>query len=139
MAYAVLVEKTVPMARSAFFAALMDLGGIARQAPDFIESCVVEGEGIGAVRRFRLKGGGDEVLERLDCAFDQRVFSYSVVSDNSLGLDHYHAVVILSDAPGGGCHVAWGSNWTSRITPAAEVRETLAGLYATLIDAIVKG
>jgi len=136
MAYSVLVEKTIPRPRREVFAALMDLAGIARLAPDFIESCRVEGSGIGAVRYFRIKGGDDEVAERLECAFDERVFSYSVITPNPLHLEHYHAVVELADAPGGACHVAWGSNWISTQIPDADMRVTLTQLYTTLMDAI---
>lgn len=58
---------------------------------------------------------------------------------NPLHLEHYHAVVILSDAPHGGCHVAWGSNSFSPQIPDAEMRGLLTQLYTTLIDAIAAG
>ena len=138
MAYAAFVEKTIPVSRSRVFAALMDFGAIARLVPDAIETCRVEGSGIGALRHFRLKGDSQEITERLECACDERVFSYSVITPNSLQLDHYHAVVVLSDAPDGGCHVAWGSNWISRVTPAADIQVGLVELYTGLIDAIAR-
>ena len=138
MGYAAFVEKTIPVPRAKVFAALMDFGAIARLVPDAIETCRVEGSGVGALRHFTLKGDPQEITERLECAYDDSVFSYSVVTPNSLALDYYHAVVILSDAPQGACHVAWGSNWISRVTPAADMQVSLAELYLGLIDAIAR-
>jgi Polyketide cyclase / dehydrase and lipid transport len=137
MPYSVSVEKTVPLSRAKVFAALMDFGAIAKLAPDAIATCRVEGSGVGAIRTFTLKGDPTEMAERLECAVDERVFSYSLITPNSLGLDHYHAVVILADAPGGGCTVTWGSNWKSLKLPEAELKPMLSQLYVSLIDAIV--
>lgn len=139
MAYKVAVEKTIPVSRSKVFAALMDFGGIINLAPDMLATCRVEGEGVGALRIFTLKGNPTEMAERLECAHDETVFSYSIItSPNPLGLDHYHSVVTLADAPGGGCTVTWGSNWTSLVTPEAEMKPMLSQLYSGLIDAIAK-
>ncbi len=74
MPYAVLVEKTIPLARSKVFAALMNFGAIARLVPESIETCRVEGSGSGALRHFRLKGDPNEITERLECAHDETVF-----------------------------------------------------------------
>lgn len=136
MPYAAVVEKTIPLARSKVFAALMDFGALTRLVPDAIETCRVEGSGVGALRHFRLKGDPAEITERLDCAWGESVFAYSVVTPNSLHLDHYTGVVMLEDAPGGGCRIIWGSNWISRVTPAADIEVGLRQLYLSLIDAI---
>lgn len=138
MPYAAHVERIVARPRHAMFALLLDIGNIAQLAPDFIKSCRVEGSGIGATRWFRVGDDPTEIAERVDCIFDGRVFAYSVITPNSLALDHYHAVVTLADAPGGGCFVSWGSNWISRVTPAAEMKPMLEQLYATLIEAMAR-
>ena len=138
MAYSVLVERTVPVARSKVFAALMDFGGIGKLLPDAIESCNLEGNGIGALRHIVLKGTPGKVVERLESAYDGHVFSYSIVGDCPLPLTAYHAVVTLEDAAGGGCYIAYGSNWVAKGAPEAEVQGLLTGLYGAIIDAIAK-
>ena len=138
MAYGVLVERTIPVARSKVFACLMDFGGISKLLPDAIESCTVTGSGIGAVRTVKLKSAPGTVVERLECAYEQQVFSYSIVAECPLPLDHYHAVVTVNDAPSGGSKIAWGSNWVAKGAPEAEVKTMLTGLYNGLIDAIAK-
>lgn len=137
MPYKALVERTVACPRSRIFSALLDFGAIARLDPEHIATCAVEGEGVGAIRRFTLVGNPDEVLaERLECAYDSRVFSYSVITPNSLGLESYHAVVMLEDTANGGCTVTWGSNWFSRNVPDADMVPLLCAMYVNLIDAM---
>lgn len=138
MAYAAHVEKTVPLPRARVYECLTDFGGIDRIAPDAVESVTMEGEGIGSVRTLQLKGAPGVVRERLETAFDGRLMSYSIVENAVLPVDHYHAVVTLTDAPGGGCTVGWGSHWVARGAPAAEVKAMLEGLYGNLIEGIVK-
>jgi len=138
MAYAVVVERTVPTARKRFFAELMDFGGVAKLSPEQVDSVECEGEGLGAVRTVRIKGLPGTVVERLDVAFDERLFGYSIINETALPLTRYIAVVELADAPGGGCHVRWGSNWIAKDRPEADVRKMLTQLYTTLIDGIVR-
>jgi len=138
MGYNVVVDKTIPVARSKVFAALMDFGGVGKLLGDAVESCTSTGSGVGALRTIKLKGTPGEVVERLDCAYEQSVFSYSIVAPCPLPLEYYHAVVTLSDAAGGGCRVVWGSNWTAKGAPEAEVKTMLSGLYDNLINMIAK-
>ncbi len=137
MPYAALVERTVPMSRARFFEILMDFGGVAKLAPDQLDSVECEGEGIGAVRTVRLKHFPGAVVERLEVAYDQRLFAYAIINETVMPFDRYLAVVELADAPGGGCRVRWGSNWIAKGQPEAEVRKLVTGLYERLIAAIV--
>jgi Polyketide cyclase / dehydrase and lipid transport len=138
MAYGVLVDRTVPVSRAKVFACLMDFGGVGKLLPDAVESCELKGSGVGATRTIKLKGTPGTIVERLECAYEQQVFSYSIVAECPLPLDHYHAVVTLADAPNGGCRIAWGSNWVAKGAPEAEVKTMLTGLYNGLIDQIAK-
>jgi hypothetical protein len=138
MPYSVVVDRTVPLSRERFFAHLADFGAIAKLLPDGIESFTIEGEGVGAVRRVKLRGTPGTIVERMECAFDQRVFSYSVIEEAPLPIEAYHAVVMLDDAPDGGCRVVYASNWRPKGASVEEVRVMLTGLYNTIIDAVVK-
>ena len=138
MPYKALVEKTVPVPRAKMYALLADFGGIAKIMGDAVESCVLEGEGIGSIRRVKARGSNDVLAERLDAALDGRMISYSLVAPSSLPFEYYNAVVTLKDAPGGGCAVEWGSNWIAKGAPDDTVRRMLCGLYSNLIDAFVR-
>jgi len=138
MPYAVVVERTVPVSRSRFFAELMDFGGVGKLSPESVDKVECEGEGLGAVRTVYIKGMPGSVIERLDVAYDERVFAYSILNETALPLRHYIAVVELEDAPGGGCRVRWGSNWEPKPGREADVRQMLTQLYNQLIDGIVR-
>ena len=135
MAYGALVERTVPMSRTEFFARLADFGGIKKFMPE-IESVEMRGEGVGAIRTVTIKGIPGGMLERLDALVDGRLLSYSIINDTPLPMGHYHAVVELEDAPGGGTRVRWGSNWVAKGVDDATVRDMLVGLYERLIAGI---
>ena len=135
MAYGALVERTVPMSRKEFFARLADFGGIKKFMPE-IESVEVRGEGVGSIRTVTIKGIPGGMLERLDALVDGRLLSYSIINDTPLPMAHYHAVVELDDAPGGGTRVRWGSNWVAKGVDDATVRDMLVGLYERLIAGI---
>ncbi len=136
MAYSVLVERTIPVPRAKVFAALMDFGGLDKLLPDAIENITLEGAGIGALRHITLKGKPGKIVERLEAAYDGRLFSYSIVDESPLPLDRYHAVVRLEDAPDGGTYVAYGSNWVPQGASEAEVKALLTDLYGAIISAI---
>lgn len=137
MPYAVLVERTIPVSRRRVFAELMDFGGVAKLSSGGTERVECEGKGLGAIRTVHIKGLPTPVVERLDVAADERIFAYSIINETALPLERYIAVVELDDAPGGGCHVRWGSNWIAKGQPVEKVQRMLTQLYNTLIDGIV--
>lgn len=136
MGYAAQTAKTLALSRQKVFAHLVDFGGVGKLLPDDVESVQLRGEGIGSVRSIRLKGADGALEERLEAAVDEHVMSYSLIVNTVLPVENYHAVVVLTDAPGGGCHIQWSSNWVAKGAPEAEVRAMLEGLYGKLIDGI---
>ncbi len=137
MAYGALVERTVPVARAKIYSLLADFGAIGKLMGEAVESCTLEGSGVGAVRRVKAKGVPGEMVERLEAALEGRLISYSIVAPCSLPIEHYCAVVTLNDAPNGGCAIEWGSNWVAKGAPEDSVRRMLTGLYNGIIDALV--
>jgi polyketide cyclase/dehydrase/lipid transport protein len=135
MAYGALVERTVPMSRKEFFARLADFGGIKKFMPE-IESVETRGEGVGSIRTVTIKGIPGGMMERLEALVDGRLLSYSIINETPLPMEHYHAVVELDDAPGGGTRVRWGSHWVAKGVDDATVRDMLVGLYERLIAGI---
>jgi len=138
MAYSVLVERTIKTPAKRVYARLADFGGIDKLLPDDVERISLRGEGVGSVRVIRLKGAPDDLEERLEALIENRVVSYTLTKNNVLPVEQYHAVVELSDAPGGGTTVRWGSNWVAKGAPEAEIKPMLSGLYNKIIDSIEK-
>jgi Polyketide cyclase / dehydrase and lipid transport len=134
--YKVLVEKTLDLPRKKVFDILVEFGGLEKILPDMIESCKVTGTGIGASRDVMLKGGG-RVTERLDVAYDGRVFAYSITFNDALPFDNYCAVVTLEDA-GGKTVARWGSNWIAKGITDEQVKGMLTDLYTNLLNGLHK-
>lgn len=137
MAYAALVERTVALPRRKVYERLADFGAVAKLLSAAIASVSVEGSGIGMIRKLTLKDAPGEVWERLEALIDQQFVSYSMLKAAALPVEHYHAMVELSDASNGGCSIRWGSNWFAKGAPAADVQAMLVGLYNGIIDGVV--
>lgn len=141
MAYSALVEGTVSIPCAAFYGAIADFGAIGGILPAMIKNCDLQGAGVGATRTVELNpDGGFEgiVVERVDAAYDGRLFSYSIVGDSPLPVSDYVAVIEIEDAGPGECRVRHGSNWVVQSGSEAETREMFEGLYNAILDGIEK-
>ena len=134
--YKALVEKTVDLPRKKLFDALMNFGGLETLMADMVASCEVTGSGIGASRDIKMKDGG-RIVERLDVAYDDTVFGYSITYNDAMPFENYCAVVTLEDS-GDKTIARWGSNWNAKGATDGEVKESLEGLYTTLLDSMHK-
>lgn len=82
------------MSRKQSFDTLMAFGGLEKILPNMIESLELVGRGIGALRTVKLKGGGT-VVERMDAAFDERLFDYAITFNDVMPFKNYCAAVTL--------------------------------------------
>lgn len=134
--YKVLVEKVLDMPRKKVFDILVQFGGLEKILPDMIESLELTGSGLGALRTVKIKGGGT-VIERLDAAFDERLFAYTITFNDIMPFENYCAVVTLEDA-GNKTLARWGSNWDAKGTSEEEIKGMLTTLYGNLLDGLHK-
>ena len=102
------VVETVDAGADRVWELFRDFGGITRFS-DGIQSCTVEGEGIGAVRTLDM--GGLKLQERLE-AFDDggRTLSYAIIGDHPLPFDNYLSTIKVVDQ-GDACTVEWSSTY----------------------------
>ena len=124
------------MPRKKVFDIHVHFGGLEKILPDMIESLELTGSGLGALRTVKIKGGGT-VIERLDAAFDQRLFAYTITFNDIMPFENYCAVVTLEDA-GDKTLARWGSNWDARGSSEEEIKGMLTTLYGNLLDGLDK-
>ncbi len=112
-----------------------DFGGITRFSQG-IDSCTVEGEGVGAVRTLTM-GGGLKLQERLE-AFDDggRTLSYAIIGDHPLPFDNYLSTVKVVDQ-GDACTVEWSSSYDPKGTED-QASGLIQGIYKGGITGIKK-
>lgn len=115
---------------------LADFGGIGEWGPG-IQSCKVEGEGIGCVRAIEMPGGM-VIKERLDALDDAaRALSYAIV-DGPLPVENYLATVSVHEVDDG-CRVDWGATFdTPEGVPAEAIGKGVSGAYAGMLKALKK-
>jgi len=106
---------------------LRDFGGI-KKFSTAIESCTVEGEGIGAVRTLTMPGGL-ELQERLE-AFDDagRTLQYAIIGENPLPFTDYLSTIRLS-ADGDATAIEWSSTFEPKDIPAEQAGKIIEGIY----------
>lgn len=112
-----------------------DFGGIQRFSRG-IESCSVEGEGIGAVRTIAM-AGGLSLQERLE-AFDDagRMLQYAIIGEHPLPLDNYLSTVKVVEQ-GDACSIEWSSTFDPKGDEAA-ANGLVEGIYKGGIKGIKK-
>jgi len=123
----VIVKQEVRASADAVWELVRDFGGVA-QWSSAIESCDVEGEGIGAVRTLGL-GAAGAIRERLESLDDAtRTFSYSII-DGPLPVDNYLATLKVIDRGADACEVDWRSTFDPKGAPEEQVQSIIRGVY----------
>jgi len=106
---------------------LRDFGGI-KKFSTTIESCTVEGEGVGAVRTITMPGGL-QLQERLE-SFDDagRTLQYAIIGENPLPFTDYLSTIRLSE-DGDGTSVEWSSTFEPKGIPEEQAGKIIEGIY----------
>jgi hypothetical protein len=114
---------------------MSDFGGLRAWNPQ-IESCEVDGEGVGAVRTFSMTGL--TIKERLE-ALDEsaRTFSYSII-EGPLPATDYLATVEIGDAGAGQTRILWTSDFVPAGASEADLVALFEGIYRGGIKAVAK-
>jgi len=133
----VVVRRRVAAPAERVFAVLADFAGLADLSPA-IESCTVEGEGVGAVRTLRMAGGLSlqERLESHDAA--ARRFSYSIIGENPLPFRDYLSTVTVEPDGADACRVDWRGRFEPKGDDEAGPAGIVHGIYAGGLAALGK-
>jgi carbon monoxide dehydrogenase subunit G len=112
-----------------------DFAGIASWMPG-LQSCVVDGEGIGSVRtiHFNETTFVKEALKALDEG--ARSLSYSI-EEGPIPVQNYLATIEVVDSGSGGCRVNWSARFDlpDGLDPAA-ITPALSGAYGGALTAL---
>src|SRR5438874_13799848 len=101
------VTETVAASAARVWEVLGDFGGGLQWGGKMLQSCTVEGSGVGAVRRIGLPGGG-EIGERCE-AYDAaaRSLSYSIVGKSAVPIRNYFSTVKVIEQGPNACRIDW--------------------------------
>ncbi len=129
------IDEAIDAPVAQVWALFRDFGGVQRYTPS-LESCTLEGEGIGAVRTLTLPGGA-VLRERLEALDDPGTrLQYSIL-DGPLPVQDYLATVQLR-ADGETCRVQWSSDFEAPALEEAAAIELIEGVYRGGLEGIRK-
>jgi len=121
------VKDRIEAGIDAVWELVSDFGGVAK-VMKAVESCTVEGEGIGAVRTLGMPGGLSlqERLESLDAGAHS--LSYSIIGDAPLPLSDYLSTVKLT-AAGDATEIEWSGTFEPKGVSEEQAQGMVQGIY----------
>jgi hypothetical protein len=129
------VEEEVDARPDQIWQLVREFGGLMKWN-DGIDSCKVEGSGVGSVRT--IKTGGMEIQERLEHTDDVgRSFSYSIVS-GAVPVENYLSSMTIHEAGGDRARITWQSSFDPKGIPEEDCAKLFAGVYQAGIAALRK-
>ena len=133
----VIVRRKVAAPAQQCWELLSNFGGVADSSP-MIETCTVEGEGVGAVRTLGM-AGGLSIQERLE-AHDEAglTYSYSIIGESPLPFTDYLSTVKIEAAGEGACTIDWRGRFTPKGDDEAGPAGIVNGIYSGGIKALGK-
>jgi hypothetical protein len=124
------ISDTIEAPLARVWQVMSDFGGV---AGELIETCEVEGNGVGAVRTLTLRGGAGTVVERLEAMSDSdHSYSYAILNDDTcpLPVRKYRAAVRLSEAGPNATRVEWSGMFEPKGGASeADVVKLIEGVY----------
>ena len=132
------VSESVAAPAAKVWEVLGDFGGVAKWGGPMLESCTVEGSGVGAVRTIGLPGGGS-IQERCD-AYDPagRALTYSIVGKSPIPIRDYQSTCRVVDTGVNACRVDWQGRFEPDGVPEAQAQALVRGIYTGAITAVRK-
>ncbi len=98
-----------------------------------IDEVVVEGKGIGMVRKVRLTGSTDWIVERLTEQDDVNMqFSYAIEGEGMPGLNDYTATGQAIPVEGS-CRIRWECRAFTNEDQAADARQLIEGIASGIV------
>lgn len=129
------VEQEIGASADKVWKVMRDFGGLKAWNPG-IESCEVEGEGIGAVRTIKM--GNFSLKERLEHLDDAtRTFRYSIV-EGPIPASDYLATVTVTEAGPDRARIVWGSRFEPNGASVADLTGLFEGVYKGGISSLKK-
>ena len=108
---------------------LGDFGGVAKWGGSMLQSCTVDGSGVGAVRTIGLPGGAS-IQERCE-AYDAagRALTYSIIGKSPIPVRDYRSTCRVVETGANECRVDWEGRFEPAGVPEEQAQGMVRGIY----------
>lgn len=123
------VSETVAAPAAKVWDVLGDFGGVMKWGGPMMQSCTLEGEGVGAVRRIGL-AGALEIAERCE-AYDaaKRSLSYTIIGKSPIPIRDYHSTLTVTETGASECRVDWNGRFEPEGVGEEQAQNMVRGIY----------
>jgi len=128
------VSETIAAPAAKVWALLGDFGGIMKWGGTMLQSCTVEGSGVGAVRTVGL--GAVSIQERCE-AYDAagRSLTYSIIGKSPIPIKNYLSTCKVVEIGANECRV----DWNGRFDPDGATEEQAQGMVRGIYTGGIAG
>ena len=132
------VSETVAAPAAKVWEILGDFGGVTKWGGPALQSCTVEGSGVGAVRRIG-GPGGMQIVERLE-AYDPagRSYSYAIIEKSPIPIKNYLSTLRVIEEGPSRCRVEWQGRFEPDGAPAEAGENIIRQVYTGGIAGVRK-
>jgi len=117
---------------------LGDFGGVAKWGGSMLQSCTVDGSGVGAVRTIGLPGGAS-IQERCEAYDDaRRALTYSIVGTSPIPIRNYVSTCRVVETGANQCRVDWEGRFEPDGVAEEQAQSLVRGIYTGAIKTVRK-
>ena len=132
------VSESVAAPAAKVWEVLGDFGGVAKWGGTMLESCTVEGSGVGAVRTIGLPGGLS-IQERCEaCDAAGRALTYSIIGKSPIPIRDYVSTCRVVETGANQCRVDWEGHFEPDGVPEEQAQSMIRGIYTGGIAGVRK-
>ena len=131
------VSETIAAPAAKVWELLGDFGGIMKWGGKMLQSCTVEGSGVGAVRTVGL--GAVSIQERCE-AYDAagRSLTYSIIGKSPIPIKNYLSTCKVVETSANECRVDWNGRFEPDGATEEQAQGMVRGIYTGGIAGVKK-
>ena len=132
------VTESVAAPAAKVWELLGDFGGVAKWGGAMLQTCSVDGSGVGAVRTIGLAGGAS-IQERCE-AYDAagRALTYSIVGTSPIPVRGYRSTCRVVATGANECRVDWEGRFEPEGVPEEQAQSLIRAVYTGAIAEVRK-
>ncbi|WP_316633185.1 SRPBCC family protein [uncultured Flavobacterium sp.] len=116
---------------------LIDFGGTEKFVPELIEKVIVEGNGVGSIRKIHIKGGGEIVEKLTSIDFDKMEMRFNIIS-TPMPVENYEGIFIVTNIDSSNCSVLFESIYEVLPEQKAEMNTVIKNFQTVFLSNLDK-